>query len=82
MEIQETEPNLHQMLHQKRLHLEELFLVLVERQIVSAITIRQEEKNFPDVVTDMIKFFTFHVYALLDPGKSLSFVTPYVANKF
>ena len=30
----------------------------------------------------MIKVLTFDVYALLDIGKSLSFVTPYVANKF
>ena len=30
----------------------------------------------------MIKVFTFDVYALLDLGESLSFVTPYVANQF
>ena len=30
----------------------------------------------------MIKVFTFDVYALLDPWASLSFMTPYVANKF
>ena len=30
----------------------------------------------------MIKVFNFDVYALLDPGASLSFVTPYVANQF
>ena len=47
-----------------------------------AITNRQEQENSPNVVTGMIKVFTFDVYALLDPGASLSFVTPYVANKF
>uniref|UniRef100_M1D8V3 Retrotransposon gag protein n=1 Tax=Solanum tuberosum TaxID=4113 RepID=M1D8V3_SOLTU len=47
-----------------------------------AITSRQEQENSPDVVTSMIKAFTFDVYALLDPGASLYFVTPYVANKF
>ncbi|KAG5586628.1 hypothetical protein H5410_047062 [Solanum commersonii] len=47
-----------------------------------AITSRQEQKNSPDVVTGMIKVFTLDVYALLDPGACLSFVTPYVANKF
>ncbi|KAG5610899.1 hypothetical protein H5410_022180 [Solanum commersonii] len=47
-----------------------------------AITSRQEQENSPDVVTDMIKVFNFDVYALLDPGESLAFVTPYVANKF
>ena len=30
----------------------------------------------------MIKVFTFDVYALLDPGTSLYFVTPYIANQF
>ena len=30
----------------------------------------------------MIKVFTFNIYALLDPGESLSFVTLYVANNF
>ena len=30
----------------------------------------------------MIKVFTLDVYALLDLGASLSFVTPYVATKF
>ena len=30
----------------------------------------------------MIKFLNFDVYILLDPGASLSFVTPYVANQF
>ena len=30
----------------------------------------------------MIKVFTFDIYSLLDPGASLYFVTPYVANLF
>ncbi|KAH0784113.1 hypothetical protein KY290_003711 [Solanum tuberosum] len=47
-----------------------------------AITSRHEQENSPNVVTGMIKVFAFDVFALLDPGASLSFVTPYVANKF
>ncbi|KAH0694961.1 hypothetical protein KY285_022058 [Solanum tuberosum] len=47
-----------------------------------AITSRHEQENSPNVVTGMIKVFAFNVYALLDPGASLSFVTPYVANQF
>ena len=47
-----------------------------------AITIRQEQENSPDVVTGMVKFFNFDIYFFLDPKASLSFVTPYVANKF
>ena len=47
-----------------------------------AITSWQEQDNSPNVVTGMIKVFNFNVYTLLDPRESLSFVTPYVANKF
>ncbi|KAK4727145.1 hypothetical protein R3W88_032062 [Solanum pinnatisectum] len=32
-----------------------------------AITSHQEQENSPDVVTGMIKVFTFDIYALLDP---------------
>ena len=46
------------------------------------ITSRQEQENSADIGTGMIKVFTFDVYALLDPGVILSFVTPYVANQF
>ncbi|XP_015084186.1 uncharacterized protein LOC107027566 [Solanum pennellii] len=46
-----------------------------------AITSRQEQENSLDVVTGMIKVFNFDVYALLDPGPSLYYVTPYVANQ-
>ncbi|KAG5615358.1 hypothetical protein H5410_015182 [Solanum commersonii] len=42
----------------------------------------QEHENSPDVVIGMIKVFTFYIYALLDPGASLSFVTLYVAMNF
>uniref|UniRef100_M1DWL7 Gag-pol protein n=1 Tax=Solanum tuberosum TaxID=4113 RepID=M1DWL7_SOLTU len=47
-----------------------------------AITNRQEQEDSPDVVTGMIQVFNFNVYALLDPGASLSFVTPYVPVDF
>ena len=30
----------------------------------------------------MLKVFSIYVYALLDPGATLSFVTPLIANKF
>ncbi|WMV32686.1 hypothetical protein MTR67_026071 [Solanum verrucosum] len=46
------------------------------------ITSRHEQENSSNIVTSMIKVFAFDVYALLDPGESLSFVTPYIANKF
>ncbi|WMV42009.1 hypothetical protein MTR67_035394 [Solanum verrucosum] len=47
-----------------------------------SITSRQEKENSRDVATGMIKVFTFDVYAFLDPGVSLSFVTPYIAMRF
>ncbi|XP_069146008.1 uncharacterized protein [Solanum lycopersicum] len=34
------------------------------------------------MVTDMLKVFSIDVYALLDPGDTLSIVTPLVAKKF
>ena len=43
---------------------------------------RQQQEKYSDVVIGMIKVFMFYVYVLLEPGKSLSFVTPYVANQF
>ena len=43
---------------------------------------RQEHDNFPDVVTIMIHVFEFTIYALLDPGTSLSFVNPYTSMNF
>ena len=41
-----------------------------------AIMSHQEQENSSDVVTSMIKVFAFDVYAFLDPGATLSFVTP------
>ncbi|KAH0715889.1 hypothetical protein KY284_008794 [Solanum tuberosum] len=47
-----------------------------------AINSHQEQEDSPDVVTGMIQVFDFTLYALLDLGASLSFVTPYVAMNF
>src|SRR5688572_21980714 len=43
---------------------------------------RQEVEDTPDVVTGMLQVFNFDVYALLDPGANLSFVSPYISMKF
>ena len=40
------------------------------------------KRLLPDIVTGMLKVFSLYVYALLDPGATLSFVTPPIANKF
>ncbi|XP_049391573.1 uncharacterized protein LOC125856004 [Solanum stenotomum] len=47
-----------------------------------ALQSRGDQESSPDVVTDMLKVFCIDVYALLDPGANLSFVTPFVAMKF
>uniref|UniRef100_M1DK61 Gag-pol polyprotein n=1 Tax=Solanum tuberosum TaxID=4113 RepID=M1DK61_SOLTU len=47
-----------------------------------ALKIRGEQEGSPDVVTGMLKVFQLNVYALLDPGATLYFVTPYVAMRF
>ena len=40
------------------------------------------KSNSPNVVTSMLKVFSIDVYALLDAGVTLSFVTPLAARKF
>ena len=47
-----------------------------------ALNNRQEQQNFPDVVTGLIRVIDFTFYALLEPEVSLSFVIPYVAMNF
>ena len=47
-----------------------------------ALRSRGEKDTSPDVVADMLKVLSIGVYALLDPGATLSFVTPLVAKKF
>ena len=47
-----------------------------------ALNNRHKHENSPYVVTGMIQVFDFTVYALLDLGANLSFVTPYVVMNF
>ena len=47
-----------------------------------ALQARQDQEGFPDVVTSTVLVFDLDVYALLDPGDTLSFVTPYIAFQF
>ena len=46
------------------------------------ITSCQEQEDYPDVVTGVIQVFNFDVYALLDPGVILSFVSLYFGMNF
>lgn len=46
------------------------------------LTNRQEAEVSPDIVTGMLQIFSHNVFVLLDPGSTLSYVTPYVAVSF
>ncbi|XP_060182450.1 uncharacterized protein LOC132612133 [Lycium barbarum] len=52
------------------------------RNRMYALTGRQNAEARADVVTGTLTVFTFDVYALIDPGSTLSYVTPFVAKKF
>ncbi|XP_070034784.1 uncharacterized protein [Nicotiana tomentosiformis] len=47
-----------------------------------AMSGRHSVEAFPDVVTSILTVQSHDVYALIDPGSSLSYVTPYVATSF
>jgi len=46
-----------------------------------ALQIHGEQESSPNVVTGMLKVFKLDVYALFDPGATLSAVTPYVVMR-
>ncbi|XP_070029217.1 uncharacterized protein [Nicotiana sylvestris] len=43
---------------------------------------QQDQESSPDVVTGMLTICSHDVYALIDPGSTLSCITPFVARKF
>ena len=47
-----------------------------------ALQASQDQEGSPYVVTGTLRVFDLDVYALLDPGATLSFVTPYIAFQF
>ena len=53
-----------------------------KRNRLYALKSRGEQESSLDVVTGMLKVFSINVYAFLDPGATLSFLTPLVAMKF
>ena len=46
-----------------------------------SLRFRGEQESSPDLVTGMFKVLFIDVYALLDQGSTLSFVTPLVAKE-
>ncbi|XP_069143340.1 uncharacterized protein [Solanum lycopersicum] len=47
-----------------------------------ALRSRSDQDTSPDVVTGTLKVLSIDVYVLLDPGATLSFVTPVVSKRF
>ena len=47
-----------------------------------ALQSRKDKEGSPNLVTSMLQVFDLNVYALLNPGVTLSFVTPYIAVQF
>ena len=53
-----------------------------KRNIIYALKGREEQEKSANVVTGMLKVFSTSVYALLDLGSTLSFVTPLLSLTF
>ncbi|PPY92736.1 hypothetical protein C5P31_25780, partial [Escherichia coli] len=49
---------------------------------IYALAGRQDQESSPDVVTGMLTICSHDAYALIDPGSTLSYITPFVARKF
>ncbi|XP_070049856.1 uncharacterized protein [Nicotiana tomentosiformis] len=49
---------------------------------IYALPGRQDQDSSPDIVTCILSVSSYDVYALIDPGTTLSYVTPLVASKF
>ena len=47
-----------------------------------ALGSRQDLEASPDVVTGTLSIFSYNVYALIDPGSTLLYITPLVTEKF
>lgn len=46
-----------------------------------ALADQQDSEASPDVVVGILSIFSNDVYALIDPGATLSYVTPFIAKK-
>ena len=47
-----------------------------------ALRSRDNQEESPDLLTGILKVFSIDFYAFIDPGSTLSVVTPLVAEKF
>ena len=46
-----------------------------------SLTGRHDSEASPDVVTGILMIFSQAVYALIDPGFTFSYITPFIASK-
>ncbi|XP_060183004.1 uncharacterized protein LOC132612953 [Lycium barbarum] len=49
---------------------------------IYALAGRQDVESSPDIMTDTLTICSYNVYALIDPGSNLSYVTLLIAGKF
>ncbi|XP_075076929.1 uncharacterized protein LOC142163527 [Nicotiana tabacum] len=49
---------------------------------IYALSSRQDLELSPDVVTGILSVFSIDMYALIDPGSTLSYISPLVASKW
>ena len=54
----------------------------LKRKLFYALRSRGDQEEYPVVFTGMLQVLSIYVYTLLDPGDTLSFLTPLVAKKF
>ncbi|XP_015057509.1 uncharacterized protein LOC107003724 [Solanum pennellii] len=48
---------------------------------IYAFTSRQDQEASPNVITCILSLFSRSVYALIDPGSTLSFISPFIASR-
>ncbi|XP_070017466.1 uncharacterized protein [Nicotiana sylvestris] len=49
---------------------------------IYALSSRQDLESSPDVVTGILSVFSIDMYALIDPGSTLSYISPFIASKW
>ena len=48
---------------------------------IYALTNRKDQEASPNVITGILSLFSRSVYALIDPGSTLSFISPFVSSR-
>ena len=48
---------------------------------IYALTNRQDQEASPNVIRGILSLFSRSVYGLIDPGSTLSFISPFVASR-